>query len=180
MHTVYIDRGDHFEVIADYSGSPRHASLSPAQWQDEYTNGASYQEMRNSQIGSVAGVTPKGTGKWEKDWSAKYVPSGTCFEIASDGALDFDGVPAVNADGVEKHVITVSKCDNKKVKIGNGSEPLRVTLSHPVDISDSKPIFNKGEASFEVGPIEKPCDLTIMVADPNGVITKGSLTVRFK
>lgn len=72
--TVYVDRGDHYEVIADYSGSPRHTSLTAAQWKAEYANHASYARMRESQPGSVAGETPRGTGKWKKDWSGRWTP----------------------------------------------------------------------------------------------------------
>lgn len=71
-HTIFIDRGDHWEVIADYSGSSRHTALSEPQWQDEYSTGIAYQSMRDSQPGSVAGITPKGCGKWLKDWSSPF------------------------------------------------------------------------------------------------------------
>ena len=72
---VAIDRGNHWEVIADYSQSPRHAGLIGPVWAAEYTNSPSYKAMRDSQPGSVAILAPVGTGKWKKDWSAKYVPA---------------------------------------------------------------------------------------------------------
>lgn len=72
-HTVFVDRGDHFDVIVDYSGSVRHAALSEVAWQNEYTTSPSYQAMRDSQVGSTAAVTPKGCGKWLPDWSGPFV-----------------------------------------------------------------------------------------------------------
>lgn len=72
-HTVYIDRTEYWEVIADYSGSPRHANLTEAAWRSEYETNPSYARMRTSFPGSVAGITPKGVGKWLKDWSGPYV-----------------------------------------------------------------------------------------------------------
>ncbi len=72
-HTVYIDAGDHYNVLMDVSGSKRHAALTEVAWQNEYATSPNYQAMRNSQVGSVAGVTPKGCGKWLKDWNAPFV-----------------------------------------------------------------------------------------------------------
>ena len=70
---VAFDRGTYWEVIADYSGSPRHAKLLGPVWAAEYANSPSYADMRNSQVGAVAMMAPVGLGKWLKDWSAPYV-----------------------------------------------------------------------------------------------------------
>lgn len=74
---VMIDRGDHYEVIGDYSLSPRHACLSSEEWSKEFASHPSYERMRLEQKGAVAGIFPRGTGKWTKDWSARYVPPTT-------------------------------------------------------------------------------------------------------
>jgi hypothetical protein len=72
---VAIDRGDYWEVIGDYSLSPRHASLIGPVWAAEYANSPGYKDMRDSQLGSVAIMAPVGVGKWKKDWSSPYVPA---------------------------------------------------------------------------------------------------------
>lgn len=74
-NVVLIDRGNHWEVIGDYSGSPRHASLKPDQWVREYENDLSYRAMRASQPAAIAATAPRGAGRWKKDWSVRYVPS---------------------------------------------------------------------------------------------------------
>lgn len=70
---VMIDRGDHWDVIADYSASSRHSYLAPEQWQLEFL-GPSYAAMRASQPGAVAAMVSHGCGKWKKDWSGPYAP----------------------------------------------------------------------------------------------------------
>ena len=72
---VMIDRGDHFEVIGDYNGSPRIRALTPEAWKKEYAEDASFAAARNSQAGSFADVGPVSIGKWKKDWSGPYVPA---------------------------------------------------------------------------------------------------------
>jgi hypothetical protein len=69
---VLFDRGDHWEVIADYSGSSRHLMMSELEWKKEYA-GSSYLAMRISQTAAVARCAPRGIGKWLKDWSGPYV-----------------------------------------------------------------------------------------------------------
>lgn len=71
-HVAMIDRGDHWHVIGDYSGSPRHAAMREDEWKTEFLS-SQYEEMRRSHPGIVAGITPKGAGKWKKDWSGPYV-----------------------------------------------------------------------------------------------------------
>lgn len=180
MHTVFVDRGDHFDVLADYSGSPRHAALTATEWQNEYFTHPSYLNMRTTQVGSVADVTPKGVGKWEKDWSARYVPAKVSIKVSSSGTPDFDGIPAVDANGTDKHIVTIQKVDKKEDPILVGSEAIRIIPSHPVPISQTKPTLVGGAITFEIGPLDKPADVTIGVADPAGVIEKGVLTLRFK
>jgi len=75
MQIVAFDRGTYWEVIADYSGSPRHAALIEPVWKAEYANSPSYTAMRASQPGAVAMIGPVGVGKWLKDWSGPYVPA---------------------------------------------------------------------------------------------------------
>jgi len=72
---VLFDRTDHWEVIVDYSGSPRHAALSEMEWTNEYSNHPSYAAMRASQPGSFAMMAPQGAGKWKKDWSGPWTPA---------------------------------------------------------------------------------------------------------
>lgn len=180
MHTVLIDRGDHFEVIADYSGSARHAALSKADWQNEYSTHSSYLAMRQTQVNSVADITPKGVGKWEKDWSSNYIPQKVSLKVTSNGPVDFDGIPAVDADSVSKHTVTIQKADKKGDPISTGAEQIRIIPSHPVPISQTKPTLSNGAITFEIGPLDKPSDVLISVADPAGVIEKSVLTLRFK
>jgi hypothetical protein len=71
---VAFDRTDYWEVIGDYSGSPRHASLSASAWQNEFATHPSYAQMRATQQGAVGMLSPCGVGKWLKDWSGPYVP----------------------------------------------------------------------------------------------------------
>lgn len=70
-HVVMIDRGDHWHVIADYSGSFRHATLSAEQWKLEFSR-PEYDPMRKSEPGMIAAVAPLGAGRWKKDWSGPY------------------------------------------------------------------------------------------------------------
>lgn len=72
---VMIDRGDHFEVIGDYTGSPRIRALTPEAWKKEYAEDPSFAKSRDSQLGSFADVAPVSVGKWKKDWSGPYVPA---------------------------------------------------------------------------------------------------------
>lgn len=69
---VAFDRGTYWEVIGDYSGSPRHSTLSGAAWANEFANDPGYADMRASQPGAVAILAPRGLGKWQKDWSGPY------------------------------------------------------------------------------------------------------------
>lgn len=73
-HVVMIEREDHCEVVADYSGSPRHVTMTEVEWQEEYTLSPCYKSMRESMPGSAALIAPRGCGKWKKDWSARFVP----------------------------------------------------------------------------------------------------------
>ncbi len=70
---VAIDRGAYWEVIADYSGSSKHAAMVEPVWKAEYANDPGYRAMRDSQVGSKAIFAPVGTGKWLKDWSGPYI-----------------------------------------------------------------------------------------------------------
>lgn len=167
---VLIDRGDHWEVIGDYSRSPRIGIMTEAQWQECF-DGSEFETMKESQPGAVAAEAPNGTGKWLKDWSGKYVPE--IMSVLSNAIPDFDGIPAVQAGKTEFHIITVSHPDPKQV-------PLRIISSAPVPISDSMPMMDGGSASFTVGPCDYPCDVTISSVDPTGNIKKKSLLVRFK
>ena len=71
---VMVDRGDHFEVIGDYSGAPRIQALSTQAWKDEYANHPSFETTRASQVGSFADVAPVSIGRWKKDWSGPHTP----------------------------------------------------------------------------------------------------------
>lgn len=66
---VLVDRGDHFHVLGDYTGSPRIAALSAEAWKAEYASDPSFETTRSSQPGSYADVAPVSVGKWKKDWS---------------------------------------------------------------------------------------------------------------
>jgi hypothetical protein len=69
---VLVDRGDHFHVLGDYTGSARIAALTPEAWKAEYESHPSFESTRASQPGSFAEVTPVGVGKWKKDWSGPF------------------------------------------------------------------------------------------------------------
>ena len=179
-HIVYKDNGTHWLVIADYSGSPRHAALTEAQWIAEYTTHAAYAGMREANPGAVAGIKPKGVGKWTKDWAQPYVDPYTQLRASSNATPDFDGVPAVLANGIAKHFVTVKKVDQNGSDVGSGSEPIRILASFPVPISNASPSLVNGEVMIEVGPMTAVGDVKLDVADPAGVIRKGSLSIRFK
>lgn len=76
-HTVFLDQGDHWLVIGDYSGSPRHASLPVEDWKTEFETDATYDDMRKKYPKAIAGITPRGLGRWTKDWSEEPV-EGCC------------------------------------------------------------------------------------------------------
>lgn len=167
---ILIDQGDHWEVIGDYSRSPRIAAMSEVQWQACF-DGPEFETMKDSQPGAVAAEAPHGIGKWAKDWSEKYTTP--LLVISSEALPDFDGVPAVQAGKAEMHILTVSHSDQQQI-------PLRITSSAPIAISDTMPILEGGTASFTVGPCDYPCDLTITAMDPAGEIPKKPLLIRFK
>ena len=70
-HTVYLDAGDHWHVLADYSGSPRHAALPEETWTAEFSTDAAYEQTRSVYPGARTGITPRGIGRWSKDWARK-------------------------------------------------------------------------------------------------------------
>lgn len=178
-HVVYVDRGDHFEIISDYSRSPRHASLNEGEWKSEFANSPSYEGMRKTQNSPVAAIAPKSGGKWKKDWSGPYVPPLVRLLLISDAAIDFDGVPVVEA-GSQKHKVTVQKEDQDGKHIACGGESVRILVSWPILLSTANPSLVGGKTVIEIGPCDTPCDLVVSAADPEGVIQKGTLTVRFK
>lgn len=171
-----FDRGDHWEVIADYSLSPRHASLSEEQWKSEFA-GPGYEAMRTSQPGLVAAHAPKGIGKWKKDWSGPHVIQSPRIQILCNSSLDFDRVPVVAASST--HVLMVKKLDQDGKTIP-GSEPLRTMISAPIPLSPGSLALQNGEAILTVGPCPNPCDVNLTVVDPAGAIKKGSIALRFR
>lgn len=179
-HTVLFDRTTHWEVVGDYSRSPRIASLSKSQWQSEYATGLDFADMRSSQAGSFADITPQGIGKWKKDWSGPYLPPMVKLVIASDAPADFDGMPVVNADGSTMHTLTIKKVDQDGNDVNSGSESTRILLSAGIPISDSNPSLVNGRTTVTVGLTSHPCDVIVRAADPSGTMKEGSLSIRFK
>lgn len=179
-HTVLFDRTTHWEVIGDYSRSPRIAVLSKTQWQNEYATNLDFAAMRSSQPGSVADITPQGVGKWKKDWSGPYLPPSVRLAITSDAALDFDGVPVVDADGNASHTLTVKKVDQDGNDVNAGGESIRMLLSAGLPISDANPSLVNGRTNVTVGLTTHPCDVVVRAADPSKILKEGSLTIRFK
>ena len=171
-----FDRGDHWEIVADYSLSPRHGALSEAQWKAEFA-GPAYEAMRTSQPGLVAAHAPKGLGKWKKDWSAPHVVPSFRIQLSSDAAPDFDGVPALPSTG--KHTVIVRKVGDD-LKEAQGSEALRFMITAPVPVSPPTLVLQRGQAILSIGPSGTPCDVTLTVADPAGVIRKASIALRFR
>lgn len=179
-HTVLFDRGTHWEVIGDYSGSPRISALSKASWQNEYTNSPDFAAMRSSQVGAVADVTPHGTGKWKKDWTAPYAEASVRLDVASNGTPDFDGVLAVDADGAAQHTLTIKKVDQDGNAVTSGGEALRLLMSAGMPISNASPALLNGSIQVTLGPSSNPCDMTVRAVDPAGTLSQGSIQVRFK
>jgi len=177
-HTIRVDKGDHFNVIADYSGFPKVARMTDAEWQNYYATHPSFAAMRASQ-GGVAGVTTRGIGVWKKDFSGPHVEAHTAFKITSSGSADFDGVPAVAGDGVEKHTVTVQKVNERGGNVNTGSDPIRVLMGGR-GLGDGKLSLTNGSTTFEVGPITGTLDVDVRVQDPSNVIRGKSLKVRFK
>lgn len=178
-HTVYADNGDHYFVFGDYSGSKRHLQLSEVQWQSEYANDAAYQEMRDGAPGSVAGVTPMGVGRWKKDWSGPYVAPSVRLVISSNGTLDFDGTLSVAADGTATHTMTIKKVDQDGNDVASGSEAVRLVMSAPIPVSESRPDLSGGQVSIVVGPCVNVCDMQINAVDPTGILKPGTIKIRF-
>lgn len=77
-HTVYVEKADHWQVIGDYSGSPRHSSLTEEAWKREFGTNEAYALMRKTHPDAIAGVTPKGVGCWTKDWANKLTGKNCC------------------------------------------------------------------------------------------------------
>lgn len=180
-HIVWISRGSYSEVIADYSGSPRHAALNYNAWQTEYNSGAAYSQMRTDHPGSQADVVDNVTiGKWKTDWSGPYVEPFEHFGLSSDAADDFDGVPAVDADGAQTHTLSIQKKDQDDQDVVTGSEPIRVIPSFPVALSSGSPVLSSGATSVIVGPSSSIGDVTIRVVDPAGTIKSREILIRFK
>lgn len=170
-NVVLIDRGDHWEVIGDYSRSPRIAALSEAEWAS-YFDGPEFQSMKETQVGSIATSAPQGIGKWLKDWSARYTPP--LLAISSKAAPDFDNVPAVNSGGAEVHQVTVQGSP------AMDGVSLRILSSAPIPVSENEISLMDGVANLEVGPCPYPCDMVITVVDPAGELNKKALLLRFK
>lgn len=169
VHVVMADRGDHWHVVADYSKSPRHRAMSEAEWKREFS-GPSYSKMRNSDKALVAAITPKGVGRWKKDWSgkARLAPD---LALASSAPRDFDGVPCVESG--KAHRITVSKAS------GDGAN-FRVLLSAPVPAFPYSFPLGGGLAEVTVGPSPHPCDVAVTVADVAGMVKSSTIKIRFK
>lgn len=175
-HTVRIDHGDHYEIIADYSLSPRHARLSAEQWRVEYDTDPSYAAMRKSHPGSIAGIVPKGVGRWKKDWSALYVAPIQVFKAMSFAKCDPDGIPSVHVN--ESHVVSIKKVNGEGKQIA-GYEAIRVIPSWPVPITPAQVRLVDGAAVVTVGPATIPSDCLLKVIDPAGNIQKTQLVIRF-
>lgn len=169
FHVVMADRDDHWQVVADYSKSPRHRAMSEAVWKREFS-GAAYGAMRQSDLALVAAIAPKGIGRWKKDWSERFKCAPTGLSLSSSAPSDFDGVPGVEAG--QSHSITISKASGDMASF-------RILLSAPIPASKYAFTLGAGLVEVAVGPSPYPCDLLITVADISGVGTS-SIKVRFK
>lgn len=77
-HTVYLDKESYYQVVGDYSGSPRHSALSEEAWKLEFERDPAYAGMKKAYPEAVAGITPQGIGLWTKDWTLKAEGVGCC------------------------------------------------------------------------------------------------------
>ena len=179
-HIVYEDRTTHYLVIADYCGSPRHAELTEAEWEAEFSSDPGYAAMREAYPDAVAGIRPVGVGKWKPDWATPYVDPFVRLVLSSDAPADFDDMPAVIADGIAKHTITIKKVDQDGNDVLSGSEPLQIVASSGIPISNSNPSLIDGSVTVEIGPAGNASNVTIFVHDPTKVIGSGQIAVRFK
>lgn len=179
-HVVFKVTDDYYHVLVDYSGSPRHAALSEADWQTEYTNGAAYAQMRTDNPGFGAGIKNKGVGKWKTADDSPHLDPLEALDIASNGTADFDGVLAVDADGVAKHTLTIKKVDENGSDIVTGTESIRILSTAGVPISDTNPSLVNGSVTIDVGPISDICDLTISARDVAGNVNGADIKIRFK
>ena len=173
---VMSDKDDHWSVIADYSGSPRHSAMSQEEWEAEF-NGEEYSAMKGSHPGSIAAVIPVGVGKWKKDWSGPYLAPVPKIFLSSYAPIDFDGIPAINS-GTEKHIILIQAMSEGAVI--KSSAPLQVMVTAPIPVDSFTPTLSEGKAFIQVGPCPTGCDLKVTVADPEGKIALGSMRIRFK
>lgn len=178
-HVVLFDRGEYWDVIADYSGSPRHASMSPIEWENDFQS-ESFRSMRESQEGAFAAIAPKGCGKWTKDWAQAWDSEIAALIATSGGEIDFDGVRYVAADGAAVHTIRIESLDGEGQLLASRNDRLRAMLSAPVPMSDYDPVLLDGVSVITVGPCQHPCDLNVRVADPSRRLKDAKTQIRFR
>ena len=96
----------------------------------------------------------------------------------SSNAPSVNGFPQVNADGSSTHTITIQKQDN-----GNnvsGSEALYVTIAvGAIVVSNKMPNLANGQATINIGPTTLSQTTVIEVSDQAGVVSSGSIVIRF-
>ncbi len=175
---LYVDRGSYNLVIADYSGSPRHRAMTEDQWVAEYRADPSYDSIRTSNPKAIPVVREASVGPWKKDWSGPYVIPYQCLVPTSDKPQGKDGVPECPGDGISFHTITIRKKDNKGADIP-GAETVRVLPSQLITVTPSQVVLVDGKATVKVGPTQLVGELFIRVVDVAGVLTEGSIRVRF-
>jgi hypothetical protein len=107
-----------------------------------------------------------------------YVDPGVIL-VASNKALGQDGVPEALADGVDKHVLTLTKVLFNTVTPAPGGEQLKVMPTSMVTVTPSQPTLVNGVITAEVGPSLMSGEVTLKVVDVAGKMFGGFLKVRF-
>lgn len=99
--------------------------------------------------------------------------------VVSDRPLGVGGVPEADADGVDKHLLTITKVDQVTGQPMAGSEMLQVIPSQLVAVSNSKPSLVNGTAQVFVGPSGAVGELTVKVCDLAGALFEAVIKLRF-
>lgn len=105
------------------------------------------------------------------------------LDLSSNASADFDGIPAVDANGVETHTITVRKLDLSRNPVNSGSEQIRIVPSAPILAATSVLLtLVNGTTTFVVGPtlLNVRGEVSLTAIDPLGILKQGKIKIRFK
>lgn len=99
--------------------------------------------------------------------------------LSSNKPAGVGGVPEAQANGVDKHTLTISKVDRETGQVVAGAEQLQVIPSQMVVVVPSKPSLSSGSTTAVIGPSSAVGELLVRVCDPAGKIIEETIRVRF-